>query len=241
MEKKLENAFVINKLKEVIVNAPIIEVYIPEYYMEKGFAELIGETIFVFGYFKMKIWFTDNYLTDKDTMETYYNFSSFITMKPTDIKHVGTNFVLTFHKDDVFMNSTVIEKSVIYAQKFIEFIINGFIPHNIPYDEIIDRLNECLRINDQNIGVSNSLLEILIAELAREPGKLDNIFRLALKDNPRLKMSDRYMVKITDLPRYNSSFAAVSSAYAKKGITTSINRKRENKPENTSPVEEAIE
>ena len=107
---------------------------------------------------------------------------------------------------------------------------------------MIDYWNDCNAINKVNLKANNTILELIISELSRNPDNLDEPFRLALKKG--MKMNDYEMIKLVDLPRRTSSFAGVSSAYSKKGVTSAVSRKKQNdktgKKEEDTVLERAL-
>lgn len=228
---------------------PHMQIYIPEEYFEKGIAIENGMYINIFGFFTISIWDTYDVVDTEPKYQFQYLFPSVIETSPSEMTEIrGDNGegvlevirVLNYTQGDLFIKSTLIEQSSSVVNKFMELLFQGFIPDIIPYNRLVDLWKECVNLNGMNLKVNQFILEIIIAELCRNPNKIPEEFRMLLNRNPKIDQRTRKIVKLVDLPALNSTFAAVVSAYSKKGITSSINREREGGINKDSPLEDAI-
>lgn len=234
---------------QVIFKKPFMRISLPEIFIKRKIVEIIGGKVELFGYFNMSIWDDPDYENVEEKYKAYYLFSSKFVTKPTDIKMITFDtgeqkkekmIILEYTHDDIFIENTLLERRSEVAEIFLDLLFQGFMPDIIPYDKIVQTWNECNEMNGVNLNVNNTILELIVAELSRNPNKLSEEFRILLNKNTGIDLSSRKMVKITQLPQLISTFASITSAYSDDGVTESINRKRsgaENKP---SPVEDAI-
>ena len=234
---------------QVIFKKPFMRISLPEIFIRRKIIEIIGDKAELFGYFNMSIWDDPDYENAEERYRAHYLFSSKFMTQPTDIKVITFDtgeqkkekmIILEYTYDDIFIENTVLEKRSEVGEIFLDILFQGFIPDIIPYDKIVQMWNECNEMNGINLNVNNTILELIVAELSRNPNKLNEEFRILLNKNAQIDLASRKMVKITQLPQLISTFASVTSAYSDDGVTESINRKRsglENKP---SPVEDAI-
>jgi hypothetical protein len=234
-----------------IVKVPYIKVYIPESYVMHDIAEVIGQDIDTIGLFYFDVFGEDpsKYEIEdpyKNPVRYFYKLPTYIRMCPSriivDERDEEKNLVnvLEFAQGDKFIHSINLAKDWKVVNKFVELLIKGFIPKAVRYDEIAALLRECCNINDVDLNIADTIAELLISELSRDPLDIKKPFRYAIKDNPSIDMRSKKSIKIDILGRLNNTFAAISSADPKQGITVSITRERNNEENIISPVEEAI-
>lgn len=230
--------------KRVILKKPYAEVHIPEDYVEHGIASIIGEEVETFGLFDVYVWETED-KTKNNPVKVSLTFSSKIRTVPSriDRKKVGEEgeYILEYVQGDLFIKSTQIAKSGDVSRAFIDILFKGYIPDSLSYDDMHDFWNQCNNINGINLNVSDVVTEMILATFARDPHHMEIPFRIALSDKRKgYNGFSRKMVRVTDIPRFNSTFASLSSGDPKQGITTSINRHRSGAGDNPSPIEDAI-
>jgi hypothetical protein len=234
----------------LIVKVPYVKVYIPETYVDHQIAEFIGQDINTFGLFYFDTYGENEKTFDeedpfKKPIRYFMKMPTYVRMCPSNISQdrdenkLFVN-VLEFTVGDVFIQTVNVIKDWKIVNKVIELLIKGFIPHELGYDEILTLINDCCEINDMNLGVADTVLEILIAELNRDPDNLNVPFRHALRDKKGVKMRDKKNINIDRLGRLNNTFAAVGSGDPKQGITVSITRERTGQKQKESAVEEAL-
>ena len=243
--KIFNECFKIDKDK-VILKKPYMKVLFPEIFINYKIVEIIGNKVELFGFFDMKIWNTYDYENKEPDISAFYLFPSKILTTPSDIRiekdlesKTGL-IILEYIEGDVFINSTILEKNSSESKIFLNILFYGFMPDIIPYNRIVEMWNTCNEMNGVDLNVNNSIIELIVAELSRNPKDASEEFRKLLNRNPNIDQRSRKMANLTQLPRLSSSFAAVTSAYAVDGITESINRKRSGTTNKSSPIEDAI-
>jgi hypothetical protein len=231
--------------ERVMVKAPYIKVYIPIDYMEHRIAEIIGQDIRTMGLFYFDVFDFDNNDNLKLLKRYFLTIPTYITMSPSKIsterdedKRIVN--VFEFKYGDIFINSTLVKQDWKVVSNMIEILIQGFMPSSIGYDEMYSIISECTKINDIDFKISDMIMELLIAELNRDPNNIRRPFRLALKDDPNISMNLSKRIKIDVLARINNTFAAISSADPLQGVSVSINRERYNEKQIPSAIEESL-
>lgn len=230
--------------KQFLLKKPYAEVHIPEDYIEHGIATIIGEEIEMFGLFDILVWNSEDIEKEKP-VKVAFTFPSKIRSVPSriDRRKVGDEgeYIFEYHQDDVFIKSTQVAQSSDVARAFIDILFKGYVPDSLSYDTIHDFWKKCNDINSVNLNVSDVVLETILSVFARDPHQLEIPFRIALNDQRKgYNGFSRRMVRVTDIPRFNSTFASLSSGDPKQGITASINRHRSGGEDNPSPIEDAI-
>lgn len=245
----IKKTFDVTDDKRVIVKAPFIRVKIPEDFFNHKIAELVGSEVHTIGVFHIEVYGLDDKEFDIDNLKNphiiLFKMPMQMILCPSNIDEMRDEdknlvTVLEFQERDTFIKSALFVRTWKTVSKVIDLLLKGFLPKELGYDQIMDFIDQCCIENKTNTQVANTITEILIAELCRDPNDLTKPFRIALKNNPNLKMTDKKFVKIDSLARMYNSFAAISSADPKQGITASINRTRYNEPQKASAIEEAL-
>lgn len=248
-EEIIKKSFEITEDKRLIVKAPFVRVKIPQDFFNHKISELIADEVHTIGVFYIEVYGLDDKEFDIDNLKNPYKILFKMPMQmilcPSNIieerdSDKNLNTILEFQQRDTFIKSILFIKTFKTVSKIIDLLLKGFLPKEIGYNELLDFIeNACLE-NGADLAVNNTILEVLISELCRDPNDLTKPFRMALKKNPNLKMTDKVFIKIDSLARMYNSFAAISSADPKQGITASINRTRYNEPQKPSVIEEAL-
>jgi len=237
------NFFTTLKTKEVIITKPYVEVHLPFKYFGHRIAEVIGNEIETFGLFNVYVWETYDYETTKPT-SYFFKFPSKIRTIPSSFEDKTIDGkkmrVLSYSQNDVFIKTTDIQLDSDVARHMLDIVFNAYLPDLIPYNEIHSFWSEVNRFNGVKPAASEAVLEIIVSEICRDPHDPSRPFRHLIRTNPKTSMNDRLLMNIRNIPKYNSTFAAITSGNPKVGITTSISRLRQGKEEQPSPVEEAI-
>lgn len=241
----LQDAFELNTTtKELKLKAPYAEVHIPQDFIEHGIATIIGQEIELFGLFDILVWETEDKEASKPT-KIAFSFPSMIRTVPSRIDHkkVGDEgeYIFEYSPEDLFIKTTRVAKVADISRAFVDILFKGYIPDSISYDELPRFWAKCNQLNGVNMRVMNVVIEVIIAAFARDPNQMEIPFRIGFGDK-RKKYTpySRKLVRVMDLPRLTSTFASLSSADPKQGITTSIVGKRTGRSESPTPVEDAI-
>ncbi|MDR0675712.1 MAG: hypothetical protein LBF97_01565 [Elusimicrobiota bacterium] len=245
-----ENILEVTTDDRCLVKCPYLKVYIPDSYFLHRIAEFIGSDIETFGLFYFDAYGTDSTKYNeedpfKHPKRYLYTLPTSIHMCPSDIyeerdEKKKLRHVLEFIQGDMFIKNINAIEDWKKVSSLLHLLISGFIPNELEYNEILSFINESLRINKTDFGVADTVLEILIAEISRDKDDPMKPFRFTIRDNPSIKMTDRKSVKIDNLGRLTNTFAGISSADPKQGVTTAITRARNNIPEKVSTMEETL-
>jgi len=243
------------KDRQVIFTKGYGEIIIKEKFFEQHLAEFIGSKIKMFGVFKLFVWENEDVENEKPK-KYQFMFPSKIVICPESInsrkdESGGKEYVLSFYRNSIFIDSTLVERSMDTSTEMINLLFFGYIPtKHVGYDDLPVFWKKCDYINDVNLNVVEVVRDIVISELCRNPEDYSKEFRLYLRDKMSkgdLKSSDiknlmyNYkMVPISSIPRYNSAFSSITAADAKHGITVSVIRNREKIKNNISPIEDII-
>jgi hypothetical protein len=237
--------FTISPNKEVIFTKPYGEIIIPAEYMDHNIAEIIGQEVDTFGLFNFYVY--DSYDVENIKPRVFFfKFPSRIRMAPSSIgdrrgEKGEKEYVLKFEEGDTLITSTAIQENSDVARQMIDIMFNAYLPEAIPYHEIHQFWTQVNRFNGVKPAASEAVLELVVSELARDPNDLSRPFRLLMRDDRNVSSGARKLINIKNIPKYNSTFASVTSGNAKQGITSSIARRRQGKPDKSSPIETAIE
>ena len=250
IDESVKKALVLTKDNKVIVSVPYIRVYIPSDYFEHGISEIIGSDVNTFGIFKFDAYGLDSKKFNEENPFTnptrfVIEFPMMIKMSPSSIYEERDNdknliTVLEFVQNDLFMNTINFVRTWKNIAKMLDLLLKGFLPKTLTYERVVGFMNECCALNGKDYGVADTIEEIMVAELYRDPKNLSRAFRLALADNPNLKFSMAQAVKMDTLGRMQNTFAAISSGDPKQGITMSINRENYNEKQSNSSIEDVL-
>ena len=242
--------FEITKDNKFIVKVPYIRVYLPSDFFEHGIAEVIGSDVQTFGIFSFDVYGADSKNFDEtnpfvDPLRMFFEMPMQIKMCPSSITQERNSdkelvTVLEFVQGDSFLASINFVQTWKNISKLLDLLLKGFLPKELDYDKVIPFLNECQKLNKATYAVADTLEEIMVAEIYRDPNNLSRGFRFAIRDNPNTKMNEAVTAKMEALGRMYNTFAAISSGDPKQGITMSIIRERYGEPQKESSIETSL-
>ena len=250
MDNKFKHIFEEQSDSSIIVKVPMIRVYLPIDYFEHHISEIVGsdvETLCVFNFDT----FGENVkeYTEPSTLKSkryLFKLPVNVHMSPTTItqerdpESLRLMNILEFYEGDTFIKTTNVTKDWKVVNKILELLIRGFMPKELRYDEILDFMNNSMSINDTSLNVVDTILEIMIAELTRDPIDVKKPFRIRLHERPNTDIRNKQFIKVEELGRLNNTFAAISSGDPKQGITRSVTRYRKGEKQKESSIEKAI-
>ena len=230
----------------VYVNSPMIKIYIPKSYFTKTLAKYVGDKVNTFGVFKFKT-FISNSDKSKGQIHTF-KYPSMINVeyitKEEELVDVGEGgkmpyIVLTLEKGMVFLESVNHIQNHENVEAFLNHL-NYSRTTNIGYSELMDMFHKVNDMNGVHLGVPSVLLELMIAELCRNPNNLSEAFRFAINKDKKMTDLSYKMVGIKNLPHFNSTFTSLAFEDLSKGILMSVKRTKTKENEEYSPIEKAI-
>lgn len=241
------HSFFREKGETLLFDGNICEVYIPIYYFDSNLAEKYGNVIKTFGIFNFRV-FSEEDKRDKVKLNLF-KFASLIHMTPTNMEKKSLDLfgkgseeymVLTFYKNDSFINSLCVTKNSGDVIKFITVMTSGKLPSNIPYDKLLEIWLNNLEINGTKLGVSSTILELVISEVYRDGKDISLPFRYRSGKPEKVNMLDYKSVNLKTVANYNSTFTSITFEDPDYALTTSINKLRYNEKETVSPIEKVI-
>lgn len=234
-----------DKDNNIVLDAPYCEFYIPKSFFEssKKFAEDFTDTIRVLGIFPIGI-FENNKRTEIRT----FNVPLFIQLKVYDSEwqditlpsgHTERCKVCKYFKDNILFSGVVVEDSK-NAEVYLNAIIAGALPDTIPYTHSLDIWRQNLELSNVNFGVSSVSLEAILAVCHRYKNKPEIKFAKKFGSSLDVSEYDYVTASIRQICQYTSTFNALIYEDFDSMVTASINRCREGKEEQESPLEKII-
>lgn len=229
----------------IVLNCPYAEFYIPRYFLQDGLAEDAGEYFKSFGLFYIR---TFSALDKPDDFEilklpsTIHFFPNGKENRKMTIEGQENDYlVLKFYKGDNITQSAI-TCSNSAPEDFLNTILRGRIPKNIPYKYILESFIKVFILNKISIPVPIFTLEMIISEVYRykENPSLKYGQYLAKEFNPKDKQINYRTANIRDICKSNSSFAGISFENIDEMITSAINNNREKRIETKTPFEDVI-
>lgn len=233
-----------NDGKDIILKDKYLELYIPELYFDKSvrFAEDLGDKYNVFGIVNVGI-FNGSSISYIDTLNIPSNILiNVFEMEYREINLPGygkTNCrVIKYYEKNKICKNFIIQDSI-NAQLFLRSVIYGKLPTTIPYSKSIQIWHKNQSMNSVNFGVPSVISEVVLRVMYRDKNNVANSFsKLIGLPNTQASDYDYRMVSVRQVCQYASTFSALTFEDIDSMITTSLNREREHKKENVSPVED---
>lgn len=232
---------------QMLFTGNYMEAYIPESYIKKNLCEFLGDDkIRLFGLFTFRLGGNNGVITPNSRLNTF-NFPSMIITKPSGTEYremelkqgVKEKFlVLKYFKNDAIKFTTKVISQIDNIEIFVNLLIEGNLPHILKYDDVKDITFKCLDING-GLKIPAETWSIVIATLYRYNKDLSIPFRKVRgldKAGPlEYKTANARTISAND-----STFSALIFEDIDTMLVNSINRKRENKNSNISPLETLI-
>ena len=232
--------------ENIIFTGYYMEIYIPETYFSTKMAEIEGTLVKTFGLLTCIV--KDK--NDKVIVNSTMNMPTTIILHFNDIYRTKTNLynyessepdsyrVLKYYTNNVVM-SNVVQKDSSNAELFMKLICAGKIK-NVPYDKIIDIWQKNLDLNGVNLGVPSSILELIVAEIYRNPKNPNEKFSKYINNNPSASKIFYRASNIREICSRNSTFTALTFEDFDTMMTASLNMNKYNKKQVESPIEKVI-
>lgn len=228
-----------------ILNCCYAEFYISRKYLEKDIAKEVGSSFKTLGLFYAR---TFSSMEKPDPFEIM-NIPVPIILFPTEketrkmtIEGVEDDYlVLKFFKGDKIMNSSI-QSVATDTEDFLNYMLAGVIPRNIPYDKILHAFLKNIDLSKVGIKLPIIVYEIIISEIYRYKGDPALKYGQYLSTNfdPKKLQIDYILANIRSICKSNSTFAGVSFENIDEMITSGINNNKYNRKETKSPVEDVL-
>lgn len=231
----------------LLVDVNYLEVYIPkDYFDDNKIAAIIGNTLSTFGIFYIGVFNSEN-----DSFESgkIYNINipSTVVLTFTDSYYIKRKLknnidekdylVLTYKKNDMFIENLNVIKDGDNVDKFVKMLFGGKVPEDVPYSKVLELFKEISSLNGMSFG-SSVISEFVLSELYRSKSDISKPLRLTPGGN--YGENDYKAVNIKTIPSLNSTFTAISFEDINQSIISSIKKTRENEDEIESPIEKVI-
>lgn len=233
--------------ENIVFNGDYMEAYIPEFYFEGKLAEDYGQSIRVFGLFNVRTFSKGKPMK----LETFnvptmiYMFPSEMEKKkdlqlvPGDDSDVENYRIAKFYRGNVIMPNSI-PQDASNVELFLDLLTRGKVPKTIPYSQVLQVWQKNLAINGVKLGVTSTVLEIIISEIYRNKKKPEETFSKIIGKEPSTSEFSYRTANIREICARNSTFAALTFEDMDQMITSSLNINKYNKQESSSPIEKII-
>lgn len=228
-----------------------LEVYTPQDYLG-SVNNIRGNEIVIMGLVPYKYY---NKASDtKPAKVGILNRPTMLTMYPTDIEQnvkdgiwdgVYKDFTvkeytrLTFtEKHDIMDRYTV--KSLDNVSTFTELLLGGALDNNIPYTMLSETWIKNMIMNDVNLSVSGTVVNLIIREMCRS--KHDNSIQFAkvIGKDPKVSPVAYTFGNFRQICASNSVFTAIAFEDMNSMLDASLNMTKKEKEQKISPIEQTI-
>lgn len=230
---------------DIIFTGNHIEAYIPADFFDRGLAETVGGTLNVFGLFIIRIFDKSNKMLRQET----FNLPTKISMYPSNLELKELTLldgdeperyqVASFFDGDVITHASIPQDAT-NAELFLSILTRGKIPKTVPYSHIPKLWQKNLEINGVKLGVTATILEVLVSEIYRNAAKPEETFAKLVGRKPDTSEYAYRAANIREVCARNSAFAAMTFEDIDQMINSSVNINRYNKKETQSPIEKII-
>lgn len=229
----------------IVFTGNYLEMYIPDSYFESKLAEEFGNSIRVFGLFNIRVFDEKNNPMKLETL----NVPTMIYIHPSEVEkkelqliddgEVEKYRVAKFYKGNIIMQNSV-PQDASNVELFLKILTTGKVPKTIPYSQVLKIWQRNLDLNGVKLGVTSTILEIIIAEIYRNKKKPEERFAKLIGRDPSVSEYAYRTANIREICARNSTFAALTFEDMDQMIISSLNINKYNKEESESPIEKII-
>lgn len=219
-----------------------MKIYLPKNFLEPEsiFASKLGNVIETLGLF----WFSVNNkffelsLPIKIQFE-YQETETFKGKLVPDLPNLEYD-VFILKKGDAFCKDLSHKEDISDMETMLLRVIDqGKMPQTVSYTEAIDIMLNLIESNGQ-LGVSSSILEIILAEMYRNKHNPSEPFRKLITSSKSATMYDFKLVRMSRLSGLNSIFNSLIGEDTYSQLANSIVRNREHIKDRPSPMEKLL-
>jgi hypothetical protein len=215
--------------------------FVPEKYFDCGAATVIGELVESMGIFSYGLYDKNG----KQLKIARFKCPTMFECRPSSIsKEKGFQLInsktakdyrlLHFKKGDELICNTNIPKDVENVEKFVNLLIGGHLPDDIPYNEVHEYIIKNAELNGFNYKVSGQTFGILVGVIYRSMKDLSVPYRNSDYDK---NMLDYKAISIKEVPKYTSPYTAITSENADEAIAAAMTM---TKSSGDSPLEKVM-
>ena len=246
------NEFV-RKDDKIYVNVPYAEGYIPQSLFnpdletKSSIAVRYGEGFKLVGIFNMRFYDSDEEPRDSKPLRTfnypnmimtYPSESSIATLKLSEFSDAEPYIIMKYYMGDVIMDAEEVQ-AVANCTKLLNMITKGKIPNTIPYDKFEAIWQTNFQINKFNPQVPSVILQLIWAEMCRDPSDVTRPFRM-LYGKGNVDTTSYLETNMNNVAAATSVFSALSFEKVKEKLASSINMTKTGVDQRRSPVEEVL-
>ena len=147
--------------------------------------------------------------------------------------------VITYTNGSKITPANTIQDSA-NCMAFLDVILKGKLPPNIPYSQTYELLSLNQQINSVNLGVPAMILELILSGVYRYKENPAIKYSRAAAKNPKISEYDYKMMNSRQVCQYTSTFTAMTFEDIDSMVTTSINKTKTHEPEPYVPTEDII-
>lgn len=239
-------ANIIKKDGFIVLNCPYAEFYVPKQYTEKGLAVDCGETYNAFGLMYLRTFSAMDKPNELEILKIPNMLSFFPNEKENRKMTIGNDteadyIVLKFLKGDkLFQDAIKCDNAA--PENFLNMILGGQIPKNIPYDKTLEIFLKVFEQNKVKLPAPAIILEMILSEVYRYANDNSQKYGQYLGKNfdPNKKQLEYSLANVRTICKNNSSFAGISFENFDEMVTSAINNKMYNRTETKTPLEDVI-
>ena len=230
--------------RNLIFQGHMLDIYVPIYYFDSNYAEIIGSKVTSFGLLNCKIYDKD----EKSLALEIIKLPTQIHMYPSDIYEATVALyphqteskykVLRFYRNDPVMDNFT-QCNKLNIEMFTKIFFAGKLDDSIPYDKIIEIWEKNMEVNNIRLNVPITILGIIVSQHYRDKNNPDKTFAKVIGKDPTVSPYDYRRVNIREICSKNT-FAALTFEDMDSMITTSLNINSKNKVQDVSPIEKII-
>lgn len=240
--------YLAKKDDKIIFTGKYMEAYIPDKLFKKGLNEYMGDEVSIMGIFNFRLGDKDGNIDPKSRLYTF-NFPSMMMTKPSSVEKKETEIlpgtgvkkyhVLKYYAEDYVMVSRQVIQGIDNVEKFVNLLLEAALPTSFKYEDILRIFLKNLEINKETAGVSATSFSMIVAESSRYKKDLSIPFR-KLIGKGKANQYDYILANARTVCANNSTFSGMTFEDIDSMTVSAVNKKRYNRTENESPVEQII-
>lgn len=231
--------------QHIYVDDDYMELYIPLYFFDQNrrYAVDFSTTIETLGLIHCGL-FRNGQMFDIRLFKHPYFITLYVydaELRTIDIPGNGNTQckVLKYTKGAMMMDAVIIQDAQ-SSLSYLYFQTEAMIPKSVPYDKLAEAWQRNKAINSVSFGVRNEVEEMVIAAECKLEGDMNKKFAQVYGSDLRISPYSYQPVTSRQVCQYSSTFAGITFEDIDSMITTSINRAREKRPEEFTPIEAVI-
>ena len=202
----------------------------------------MGRTIHVLGVFDINILDEKGNIKEEKILNlptfidiNVYDFEDRVVKLPSEVEPVPCK-VITYYKNSIIMKSQII-KNDDNVSGFVDFVVNGKLPKNLPYSKSIRIWRKNLSLNGSSLGVPSMIMEMILSVAYRDKNNPYNKFSTVVGNDLSVSEFDYKMSNIREICQFTSTFTAITFEDMDTMITSSLNRSNKKVKEEEAPTE----